>query len=263
MDQEKISKIKTAIRDNFDASPTHYQAFEQDHGFFRKLNEALIARMRLKPGAQVLDVGCGTGASSKHIAEAVPQSRVWGLDISKAMLRQARADVGASDRITFVQGDAAALTSYFDFPFDAVIYSASIFLIPDYEQSLRQARGLLKRKGSVGLTFMDGLYDVEGNNVLALADESAAEGVSLKRAVRLAELRAVFSGLFPNSQECNEDFSLPRTVLQRFFSIPAMSAGLFPRTQYDHRLRKIERLFDHLPNADVLFRWILMIGNSP
>ena len=262
MDQEKISRIKTAIRGNFDASPAHYQAFEEKYGFFRKLNSSLVNRMKLEAGARVLDVGCGTGASSKHIAEVVPQCKVWGLDISDGMLRQARADVGESDRIAFVKGDAAELTAYFDFDFDAVIYSASIFLIPDYEKSLGQARMLLKQRGSVGLTFMDGLYDSAGNNALELADASAEQGVSLKRAVRLAELRSVFSQLFPRSEEWNEDFELPRELLQGFFSVPAMSAGLFPGTEYEHRLRKIDRLFDHLPSNDVLFRWVLMIGNS-
>jgi ubiquinone/menaquinone biosynthesis C-methylase UbiE len=262
MDQDRIVKIKQAVRSNFESSPTQYRSFEQRYGFFRRLNETLLRCMRLPPTANVLDVGCGTGASSLQILTALPHATVWGLDNSPAMLETARNVVGESDRLTFVEGDAARLTDYFDFPFDAIIYSASIFLIPDYQQSLRQAQNLLKPAGSVGLTFMDGVYDTEGNSLFALADREANTGVSLRKPVKLEEFQQFFGEVFGEQQAMQEDFQLPEDLLREFFSIPAMSAGLFPGIPYEERVKKVARLFDHMPKSQRLFRWVIMVGRK-
>jgi len=262
MDEDKVIKIKKAIRNNFDSSPALYHSFEERYGFFRSLNDALLGGMSLPESADILDVGCGTGASSVQILEALPQCRVWGLDNSPAMLETARSTIGESDRLTFVEGDAAKLADYFGFQFDAIIYSASIFLIPDYQDSLKQAYDLLKERGSVGLSFMDGLYDVQDNNLLAAADQKAKEGVSLKKPVRLEHFQSFFGDVFPRRRVWKEDFQLPEQLLREFFSIPAMSAGLFPRVEYPERLRKVGHLFDHVPKTQILFRWILMVGQK-
>ncbi len=260
MDAQTITKIKNAVRTNYDESPALYQEFEDRYGFFRTLTRTLLARMKLPNEAVVLDVGCGTGASSVQISETIPESQVWGLDNSSAMLAAARATVGESDRVHFVEGDAGRLRKQFAFPFDGILYSACIFLIPDYQESLRQAGDLLRAGGKVGLTFMDGLYTHELKNALAEADREAREGVSLKKAVKLPELAGFFNELFPFHESWTEDFRLPRELLRDFFSVQAMSAGLFPHFPYSERVGKVARLFDHLPRTPVIFRWILMVG---
>jgi len=262
MDQDKSLRIKEAVKANFDASPAYYQDFEARYGFFHMLNGVLLREMGLAPNADILDIGCGTGASCLQMLEALPESRVWGLDNSPAMLESARASIGESERLTFVEGDAARLRDYFSFAFDAVIYSASIFLIPDYKESLRQARDLLKDSGRVGLTFMDGLYDSEGSNLLARAAEAANEDVSLRKAVKWAEFESFLREIFPRHRVWKEDFRLPEDLLRSFFSVPAMSAGLFPGVAYPERVSKVARLFDHMPSTEVLFRWMLVVGEQ-
>jgi ubiquinone/menaquinone biosynthesis C-methylase UbiE len=262
VDDAKITKIKNAVKGNFEQSPAAYQSFEARYGFFRRLNEALVSGMGLQADADILDIGCGTGASCFQLLEALPKCRVWGLDNSPAMLETARSRNNESDRLSFVEGDAGRLAEYFSFKFDAVIYSASIFLIPDFTESLCQARDLLKKNGRIGLTFMDGLYDPEGNNLLEIADRDANQGVSLRKPVSLPEFQSFFAELFPRHKFWREDFRLPEDLLREFFSIPAMSAGLFPGIEYSTRVTKVARLFDHVPQGEVLFRWILMVGEG-
>jgi cyclopropane-fatty-acyl-phospholipid synthase len=262
MDEAKILKIKQAVKSNFQSSPAHYQSFEERYGFFQRLNGQLLSRMNLPPDADILDIGCGTGASCVQILSALPRSRVWGLDNSSAMLETARNNIGESERLTFVEGDAANLTEHFDFSFDAIIYSASIFLIPDYQQSLRQAKTLLKPSGSVGLSFMDGIYDSGNNNLFALADQEAKTGVSLRKAVNLTEFHGFFAETFSSGLSWNEDFLLAEELLREFFSIPAMSAGLFPGLPYEDRVARVSLLFDHMPGTSRLFRWMLMVGQK-
>lgn len=260
MDENKINKIKQATKGNFDASPVQYQAFEERHGFFRMLTDVLLSRMELPAAVDILDIGCGTGASCVQIMAAIPGSHVWGLDNSPAMLDTARSRLGESDRLVFVEGDAAKLPDHFDFKFDAIIYSASIFLIPDYRESLEQARCLLKERGSVGLTFMDGPYDSEGNHLFEVAEETAKQGISRKRAVGWSEFEAFFAQIFPTRAAWTEDFRLPKEALQEFYSIPAMSAGIFPGIDYPERVKRVGLLFDHMPKTEILARWHVMVG---
>jgi len=260
MDENKINKIKHATRRNFDASPVQYQSFEERHGFFRMLTEVLLSRMELPPAADILDIGCGTGASCAQVLVAAPDSHVWGLDNSPSMLDVARSRVEESGRLVFVEGDAARLRDYFDFKFDAIIYSASIFLIPDYRESLQQARSLLKQSGSVGLTFMDGPYDSESNHVFEMAQKTARQEISLKRAVGWGEFESSFAQMFSNYNSWVEDFRLPKGVLQEFYSIPAMSAGIFPGLDYPERVKRVAILFDNLPQTEILARWRFMVG---
>jgi len=260
MDDLKIAKIKTAIRSNFEESPAIYQAFEERRGFFRNLNAKLLARMAIPAGARILDVGCGTGASSIHMLQTVTDSEVWGLDISPAMLCAARERGAHMPRLHFVEGDGARLRDAVDGPFEAIVYSASIFLIPDYPESLKQARELLRQGGKVGLTFMNGFYQSDGENALAVADRAAQEGLSVKRPVKLAEFVEVFAGIFHDPLTWHEDLRLPVNVVREFFSVPAMSAGLFPGLPYDERLLKVQRLFNRLSDRENYFRWNFMVG---
>ena len=71
---------------------------------------AALEAAAVRPGEQVLDVGCGCGASTLAIADAVgPHGRVVGLDVSLPMLGRARsraADTASTAR--FIHADAAA-----------------------------------------------------------------------------------------------------------------------------------------------------------
>ncbi len=66
----------------------------------------LIKELRLKPGAAILDVGCGTG---RHAIELARRGfKVTGVDLSEGMLAEARrhaADAGV--QITLIHADAA------------------------------------------------------------------------------------------------------------------------------------------------------------
>lgn len=262
MDAQKVDKIKSAVRRNFEVSPVHYDEFESRYGFFKELNAKLLSTMNPTASQKILDIGCGTGASSIQLAQACPGARVYGLDNSPAMLEKARMNFPANDRLVFVEGDAAALDSCMEQSFDAIIYSASIFLIPDFRESLKQAHGLLRENGKMGLTFMDGVYSDSGANLLQESELGLELGLSLKKPVSLADLENHVKSLFKSVELSVEDFRLPRQQVQEFFSIPAMSAGLFPMLPYEKRLENISRVFQRMPGNEVLFRWILIVGSK-
>ena len=64
----------------------------------------------LRPGMHVLDVGCGTGAITVGIAQAVaPGGSVVGLDRDATLLDRARTQHAAVSGLRFVEGDVLAL----------------------------------------------------------------------------------------------------------------------------------------------------------
>ncbi|WP_299961993.1 class I SAM-dependent methyltransferase [uncultured Roseobacter sp.] len=76
--------------------------------FMAPVLEAVLTRADLRPGQRVLDIGCGTGASSLRAAEAVGASgSVLGLDISPTMLARARMRGEGQPNLAFLQADAA------------------------------------------------------------------------------------------------------------------------------------------------------------
>ena len=79
-------------RDRYNTFATSY---DRQLGPLRRIQLGLrrdaVAQLGLPPGATVLDVGCGTGASFAHLVSAVgPTGRVIGVDVSERMLGQAR-----------------------------------------------------------------------------------------------------------------------------------------------------------------------------
>lgn len=65
-----------------------------------------------RPGARVVDVGCGFGWSTLAIARAYPGAVVHGIDVDRPSIAAARAAAGAAglgDRVTFHLGDATEL----------------------------------------------------------------------------------------------------------------------------------------------------------
>lgn len=67
-----------------------------------------VARLNIKPGEKVLDVGCGIGGSAFHIAK-VYGAEVFGIDLSTNMIsiaHQRCREVNLTDKVTFELSDA-------------------------------------------------------------------------------------------------------------------------------------------------------------
>lgn len=107
--------------------------------------DGLIADLDVPAGGAVLEIGCGTGRNLIAVGKAWPQARLYGVDISEAMLETARASVakaGMGDRVALAQGDACGFDAQALFgraTFERVFISYALSMIPEWEMALAQA----------------------------------------------------------------------------------------------------------------------------
>lgn len=109
----------------------------------RALFDAVLGSGPFKPGARVLDVGCGSGLFAQLIASR--GCEVIGLDASEPLLAIARRRTRDA---TFHQGDLEALP-FPDESFDIVSGMNSFQYATDPRHALREARRVTARGGQV------------------------------------------------------------------------------------------------------------------
>ncbi len=117
--------------------------------------DRLIRELAPKPGARVIEIGCGTARNLIKIAKAYPGVRLYGLDASHEMLETAAKAIrraGLTHRIRLVQAYAEDLTPGLfgeAAPFDAAVFSYSLSMIPDWRKALVAARFALAPEGHI------------------------------------------------------------------------------------------------------------------
>lgn len=107
----------------------------------------IAAKLALRPGLKVLDIGCGWGGMALYL-NRMADVDVLGITLSHEQLKVARRraeEAGVADRVTFELIDYRALTGTFD-----RIVSVGMFEhvgVPQYETFFRQCRKLLALDG--------------------------------------------------------------------------------------------------------------------
>ena len=108
---------------------------------------ALLCRhLDLRPGRQVLDVGCGTGWFTRRLART--GLAMTGLDLDDDMLAVARQRTPTG--IHWLQGDAARLP-FADRSFDQVVALTSLCFVPDWPQAVAEIVRVARRRFALGL----------------------------------------------------------------------------------------------------------------
>jgi ubiquinone/menaquinone biosynthesis C-methylase UbiE len=124
------------------------------NSFWERYGRGTVARLRINPGARLLDVCCGSGASAIPGAEAVgPQGFVLGVDLAEDLLKLGRAKAKDRDlnNIEFRVGDMLDL-QLTAMGFDAVICVFGIFFVPDMQGAVRELWRHVRPGGQLAIT---------------------------------------------------------------------------------------------------------------
>ena len=89
--------------------------YDLSRKFYLLGRDEAITHLRPAPGDKVLEIGCGTGRNLIKLAQAYPEARLFGVDVSQEMLATAAASsarAGLVSRIALFPADATAFNAW-------------------------------------------------------------------------------------------------------------------------------------------------------
>jgi S-adenosylmethionine-diacylgycerolhomoserine-N-methlytransferase len=161
-----IAQNHAALMDSIYHRQRHIYDFTRKYYLFGR--DTLIDSLEPKPGARILEVGCGTARNLVRLAKLYPGRKFFGLDASEAMLETASRTVetaGLGGQIRLAHAYAAdASPGVFGetAPFDDIVFSYSLSMIPDWKQALRVAAMNLSPDGRIHVVDFGDLRSCPG-----------------------------------------------------------------------------------------------------
>ncbi|MFH0898537.1 MAG: class I SAM-dependent methyltransferase, partial [bacterium] len=108
---------------------------------------AIIKNVHFRGNEEILDVGCGDGKITAHIAHKVPKGHVFGIDQSPNMIQSAQNDFASVKNLSFQIADAANFS--FEQKFDYVFSFSTLHWVKDLLNVLKSIKAVLERNGKV------------------------------------------------------------------------------------------------------------------
>jgi len=130
-------------------------------------NNAILQRIRIDfrditeryPFDSALEIGCGPGIDLAYWAERFPQRTFLGIDVSPAMVQQARAKIAGLANVTASSGTLWSLSEQSSGRFDLIYcYFGALNTEPDLAATARLLASLLNANGTMVLTFVNRWY---------------------------------------------------------------------------------------------------------
>ncbi|QEX22186.1 SAM-dependent methyltransferase [Hypericibacter adhaerens] len=150
-----LAALQSSGKDPDRLTPADLAPVDEFHIGGRLATVEFTAQLGFKPGLRLLDIGCGIGGASRHVAEAYG-CQVQGIDLTDEYVRVAAMlakRVGLADKVAYRQASAL------DLPFDAASFDGAYMLhvgmnIADKGRLAAEVARVLKP----GAVF--GIYDV-------------------------------------------------------------------------------------------------------
>ncbi len=136
----------------FDEVATEYDQTGVD--FFGPIADRLVDLLQVRPGERAADLGCGRGAATFRLADAVgPTGSVTAVDVAPAMaaLTRARAEREGRANVRVETMDASA-PNLPEHAHDVVASSLVLFFLPEPAEALTRWLRLLAPNGRIGVT---------------------------------------------------------------------------------------------------------------
>lgn len=134
-----------SIRTTFDswADQGHGESMEQEHG---DVVAQVLSRLNVRPGFQILELGCGVGWTTRKLASAAPGVQAIGVDASPKMIARAEELSSLRIRARYECGTFEQL-EFPDGKFDLAFSMEALYYAVDLERALAEICRVLKPGG--------------------------------------------------------------------------------------------------------------------
>lgn len=160
-------------------------------GYHRHLRMSARRLAVRTPRPRLLDLCCGTGASTEALRSVYPDAEIVGLDASEGMLEVAR-DKPRLRRVRFVLGDATdPAAAGVEGPFDGILMAYGIRNLPDADRGLSNLRRLL----APGASAVFHEYSVADSPLASLLWDAVCWGIIVPGGVMTARSASIYQYL--------------------------------------------------------------------
>lgn len=112
------------------------------------IGRQVLEGMPVKPGMQLLDLGCGGGWATRLLGKKAPGAQAIGVDVSPGMIAKAEALSDWTSRARFERMPFEALT-FADRRFDRVFSMEALYYAADLDVALREVARVTKPGGTL------------------------------------------------------------------------------------------------------------------
>lgn len=137
----------------------------------------LFALIQIKPGLEVIDLGCGAGEMAKELSEKLPSSSVLGIDSSAEMLEKANTLAGNNLRFEQATIEQQAQSGK---KWDIVFSNAALQWVNDHETLFPELISLVKPGGQLLVQMPAQHHNIANKVIMELAGlepfQSALQG---------------------------------------------------------------------------------------
>jgi SAM-dependent methyltransferase len=248
-----------------------YDAFARLYPAYQQTSRDLVMLAGPSPDAVVLDLACGTGATTAAILAVLgPDGKVIGADQSPAMLAMATRSI-PDRRVRWVQAAAEEIDHHVDDPADAVVCNSAIWQT-DLAATAAAVRNVVTAQGrfvfNVGSRFLErpddanNLGELPGVMRMLAAREYGWQSPGSPAPVRPQLTReSICRCLIEAGFEVDgvEEFSYQQSAeAQRaWLSVPIFTTRLLPGMPYDDRMRVLDKAYEYLGRGEAgISRWI-------
>ncbi|KAI9759462.1 MAG: hypothetical protein M4579_002302 [Chaenotheca gracillima] len=129
----------------------YHESVTRSHSARTAENEAGFLLPHLTPSMKILDVGCGPGSITSGFCKYVPAGQVTGVDVSSAVVEQARTLASEKEvtNLTFETGNVLEGLKYPDGTFDVVYCHQVLNHLPDPVRAMKEMRRVCSSTGGM------------------------------------------------------------------------------------------------------------------
>lgn len=184
-----VDALRAETRRIWEGNAAFWDArFGEGNSFHKVLVEPSVDRLlAVRPGEQILEIGCGNGAYARHLAAA--GAHVMATDLSESFLQLARErTIENADRIDYRPLDAtdpAALAELESGRFDAAVATMVLMDMPEIEPLLSALGRLLKPSGRFVFSVMHPCFNTTGSAMVVEEDWGQDGTEALRYAIKV------------------------------------------------------------------------------